>query len=263
MTLKKSPWIMKRVGREGVPIYTPESWKGMRRAGALAARTLDYIAPFVLPGVPTQELNDLCHAFIVRHDAIPAPLGYKGYPRSVCISPNHVICHGIPGPECLCDGDIVNIDVTVILDGWYGDTSRTFLVGTVDERARKLTQTAEEALKRGIEHVREGAFLGDIGHAIQSFVEAQGFSVVHEYCGHGIGRVFHDVPQVLHTGRPQTGLRLIEGMFLTIEPMINLGAPHTRLLDDDWTVVTHDGSLSAQFEHTLGVTKQGFEIFTI
>lgn len=244
-------------------IHGVEGFEGMRKAGRLAAQTLDYIAPFVVPGVTTAELDRLCHEFILKNDAIPAPLGYRGFPKSICTSINHVVCHGIPGDKKLVDGDILNIDVTVILAGWYGDTSRMYKVGKTGIRANKLIDVTYEAMMRGIEVVRPGATLGDIGHAIQSYAEKQGFSVVRDFCGHGIGRIFHAAPNVVHYGKPGTGLELKEGMFFTIEPMINAGKYQVKVLNDGWTAVTCDRSLSAQFEHSIGVTAQGFEIFTV
>ena len=243
-------------------IHGAEGFEGMRKAGKLAAETLDFITPYVKVGVTTQELDRLCHKFIVDHGAIPAPLGYRGFPKSICTSINHVVCHGIPGDRKLMDGDIVNIDVTVIVDGWHGDTSRMFCVGKVGVRAKKLIEVTYEAMMRGIEVVRPGATLGDIGHAIQSFVEKQGFSVVRDFCGHGLGKIFHCAPNVVHYGKPGQGLALKEGMFFTIEPMINAGRYEVKILSDDWTAVTRDKSLSAQFEHSLGVTSNGYEIFT-
>lgn len=246
-----------------IPIHSPPDFEGMRKAGHLAAQTLEFIAPYVKENVTTQELNDLCHEFIVSHNAIPAPLNYKGFPKSICTSINHVVCHGIPGPKKLQSGDIINIDITVILDGWHGDTSRMFSIGKVPILAQRLIDTTYEAMMRGIEVVRPGAQLGDIGHAIQSFAEAKGFSVVRDFCGHGLGRVFHEGPEVLHYGKPHTGLELKEGMFFTIEPMINAGRYDIKVLSDGWTAVTRDKSLSAQFEHSLGVTATGCEIFTL
>ena len=245
-----------------VTIKTPSEIEKMRVAGRLAAEVLEMVAEYVRPGVTTEELDRICHEHIVRRQqAIPANLGYKGFPKTVCTSVNHVICHGIPSPsKVLKDGDIVNIDVTVIRDGFHGDTSRMYLVGKPDVRAQRLCSVAFESMMRGIEQVRPGATLGDIGHAIQKHVEANGFSVVREYCGHGIGRVYHEDPQVLHYGKPGTGLRLEKGMTFTVEPMVNAGKPHTRLLPDGWTVVTKDHSLSAQWEHTVAVTDDGFEI---
>lgn len=229
--------------------HNAADFDGMRKAGRLAAETLDYIIPFVKPGITTGELDRLCHDFIVGHGAICAPLGYKGFPKSICTSVNHVVCHGIPGDKQLEDGDIVNLDVTTILDGWYGDTSRMFLVGEVGIKARKLVDTTYEAMMAGIAAVRPGATLGDIGAAIQRHAEAQRFSVVRDFCGHGLGRVFHDAPSVLHYGKAGTGLKLVSGMFFTIEPMINAGDWRVKVLSDGWTAVTKDRSLSAQFEH--------------
>lgn len=246
-----------------IPIYRPEDFEGMRKAGRLAAQVLDMIAPFVQEGVTTEELDQRCHEFIVSHGAVPAPLNYKGFPKSTCISLNQVVCHGIPGPRELREGDILNIDITVILNGWYGDTSRMFTVGNVAPLAKKLIQVTYDSLMRAIDIVRPGVTLGDIGHAIQTFVESNYFSVVRDYCGHGLGRVFHDEPQVPHFGRPGEGVVLEEGMFLTIEPMVNAGKAPTKVLSDGWTAVTRDHSLSAQFEHSLGVTAHGVEIFTL
>jgi methionyl aminopeptidase len=235
----------------------------MRKAGRLAAEVLDFIVPHVVPGVTTEELDRLCHEFIVENGAIPAPLNYRGFPKSICTSVNHVVCHGIPGPKKLKNGDSVNIDITVILDGWHGDTSRMFFVGKPPVKARRLCDITYDALMRGIEVVRPGAHFGDIGHAIQSYVEGERCSVVRDFCGHGIGRVFHDAPNVLHYGKPGTGPVMEEGMFFTIEPMVNAGKPDTKILDDEWTAVTRDRSLSMQFEHSLAVTKDGYEIFTL
>ncbi len=246
-----------------ITIHKPEDYEGMRRAGRLAAEVLDFITPHVVPGVSTGELDRLCHDFIVEHDAIPAPLNYRGFPKSICTSINHVVCHGIPGEKILRDGDIVNIDITVILDGWHGDTSRMFPVGKVGVKARLLMDVTYEALMRGIEVVRPGATVGDIGHAIQTFVEKQRFSVVRDFCGHGLGRIFHAPPSILHYGQPGTGPELREGMFFTIEPMINAGRYETKILSDGWTAVTKDRSLSAQFEHSVGVTADGCENFTV
>jgi methionyl aminopeptidase len=232
------------------------------KAGKLASQTLDFVTPFVKAGVTTEELDQLCHKFIVEKGAIPAPLGYRGFPKSICTSINHVVCHGIPGDRKLLDGDILNIDVTVIVDGWHGDTSRMFTVGKVGVRAKKLIDVTYEAMMRGIEVVRPGATLGDIGYAIQSFVEKQGFSVVRDFCGHGLGKIFHSPPNIVHFGKPGQGLELREGMFFTIEPMINAGRYEVKILSDNWTAVTRDKSLSAQFEHSLGVTTNGYEIFT-
>ncbi len=245
-----------------IKLHGPEDFAGMRRAGKLAAETLDFITPHVVPGVTTGELDRLCHGFIVDRDAIPAPLNYRGFPKSICTSINHVVCHGIPGDKKLQDGDIVNIDVTVILDGWHGDTSRMFYVGKVGVKAQRLCDVTYEAMMRGIEAVRPGATVGDIGHAIQSLAESHRYSVVRDFCGHGVGRIFHDAPSILHFGRPGRGPVLQEGMFFTVEPMINAGRFEVKLLEDGWTAVTRDRSLSAQFEHTIGVTATGYEIFT-
>ncbi len=235
----------------------------MRAAGRLAAQVLDMIGPHVQPGVKTEELDRICHQHIVEvQGAIPAPLNYHGFPKSICTSVNHQVCHGIPGPRALRKGDIVNIDITVIKDGFHGDTSRMFFVGEPSVMARRVTQISLECLQLGIELVRPGARLGDIGHAIQSHAEAQGCSVVREYCGHGIGRAFHEEPQVLHYGQPGTGLVLVPGMTFTIEPMINAGKRHVKVLPDGWTVVTKDRSLSAQWEHTVLVTEAGCEVLT-
>lgn len=245
-----------------IKLHGPEEFEGMRRAGRLAAETLDFITPHVQPGVTTGALDKLCHDFIMDHGAVPAPLGYRGFPKSICTSLNHVVCHGIPGEKRLRDGDILNIDVTVVLDGWHGDTSRMYFAGEVGVRARKLCETTYEAMMRGIRIVRPGATLGDIGHAIQSYAEAQRYSVVRDFCGHGLGRVFHDAPNILHYGEPGTGTVLRAGMFFTVEPMVNAGKWQVKMLADGWTAVTKDRSLSAQFEHSVGVTEDGVEIFT-
>jgi len=245
-----------------IKVHQADEFAGMHAAGCLAAETLDFIAPFVRPGVTTESLDALCHDFIVGRSAVPAPLHYRGFPKSICTSVNHVVCHGIPGPKVLEEGDIVNIDVTVILDGWHGDTSRMFYVGEVGVKARRLCDITYEAMMRGIEVVRPGATTGDIGHAIQSFVEKQRCSVVRDFCGHGLGRVFHDSPNILHYGAPGTGIELRAGMFFTVEPMVNLGKWQVKMLSDGWTAVTKDRSLSAQFEHSVGVTATGHEIFT-
>lgn len=252
-----------RFSPEGIELHGPEGFTGMRAAGRLAAEVLDYITPHVIPGAVTGDLDQLCHQYILDHKAVPAPLGYKGYPKSTCISINHVVCHGIPGPKKLIDGDIVNIDVTVILDGWYGDTSRTYCVGKVNRKAQRLVDVTYESMMAGIEAVKPGATLGDIGHAIQSVAEGAHFSVVRDFCGHGLGRVFHTNPSVVHYGEPGEGAILMPGMFFTIEPMINAGAWQTTVLPDGWTAVTKDRSLSAQFEHSLAVTETGYEIFTL
>jgi len=246
-----------------IVIHGQADFAGMRAAGGLAAATLDMIAPHVRPGVTTGELDALCHAFILAHGAVPAPLNYRGFPKSICTSINHVVCHGIPGEKKLADGDILNIDVTVILDGWHGDTSRMYVAGQPSTRARMLMEITYQSLMKGVAVVRPGMTLGDVGHAIQSFVEANRFSVVRDFCGHGIGRNFHAAPNVLHFGRPGEGPALRAGMFFTIEPMVNAGRPEVKVLDDGWTAVTRDRSLSAQFEHMVGVTADGCEIFTL
>ena len=246
-----------------IVIHGAEDFAGMRKAGHLAAETLDVLTPHVVPGVSTEALNTLCHDYILEHGAIPAPLDYRGFPKSICTSVNHVVCHGIPNErKVLQDGDIVNIDVTVILDGWHGDTSRMFFIGKPSVKARRLVEVTYEAMMRGIRAVKPGATLGDVGHAIQVYAEKHRFGVVRDFCGHGLGRVFHDAPSVLHYGRPGTGIVLREGMFFTIEPMINAGRPEVKILDDGWTAVTRDKSLSAQFEHSIAVTADGYEIFT-
>jgi methionyl aminopeptidase len=245
-------------------IHKPEDFAAMRKAGKLAAETLDMITEHVKPGVATEHLDKLCHDFIIDHKAIPAPLNYKGFPKSICTSINHVVCHGIPSDKRLEEGDIVNIDVTVILDGWHGDTSRMYYAGEkIPTKAKLLVDATYEAMMRGIALVKPGLHLGDIGHAIQSFAEAKRFSVVRDFCGHGIGKIFHMPPSVLHYGKAGTGPTLKPGMFFTIEPMVNAGSWQTKILSDGWTAVTKDKSLSAQFEHTIGVTEDGYEIFTL
>jgi len=246
-----------------IKIHTAEDFEGMRRAGLLAAQTLDEITPYAREGVRTDELDDLCEQFIRDHGAIPAPLNYRGFPKSICTSTNHVVCHGIPGAKRLKDGDIVNIDVTVILDGWHGDSSRMFPIGKIGVKAQRLIDVTFEAMWRGIRVVRPGTTVGDIGHAIQTYAESERFSVVRDFCGHGLGRVFHDAPNIPHFGEPGDGAELTEGMFFTIEPMINAGRWEVKVLSDGWTAVTKDRSLSAQFEHSIGVTKDGYEVFTL
>lgn len=248
---------------EGIRLYRQEDFAGMHAAGKLAAECLDMIGEHVVPGVRTDELDARIQKFVEDAGAVSATIGYRGYRHASCISVNHVVCHGIPGPKRLRNGDIVNIDVTVILDGWYGDTSRMYVAGKASRRAERLIEVTHEALMRGIEAVKPGNTFGDIGHAIQSFAEAERCSVVRDFCGHGLGRVFHDAPNVLHYGRPGEGAVLQPGMFFTIEPMVNLGAPQTKTLSDGWTAVTRDKSLSAQFEHAVGVTEEGYEIFTL
>ncbi len=255
---------IKRIkNKDGITIHQAEDFEGMERAGRLAAEVLDMIGEFVVPGVTTAELDKLCHDFMLAHDSVPATLGYRGYPASSCISINHVVCHGIPGDKSLKDGDILNIDVTAILDGWYGDNSRMYVAGAPSVKAKRLMQVTHDALMLGIEAARPGNTFGDIGHTIQSYVEKQRMSVVTDYCGHGIGRVFHAAPNVVHYGTPGSGPLIEEGMFFTIEPMVNLGRPETKTLGDEWTVVTRDKSLSAQFEHMIGIQADGPQIFTL
>lgn len=247
-----------------IKLHTADDFVGMRKAGRLAAELLDAVTPLVKPGVTTDNLDKFCHDFIIDHGAIPAPLNYKGFPKSICTSINHVVCHGIPCDKKLVNGDIVNIDVTVIVDGWYGDSSRTYLVGDkVSIKAVNLVDATYDAMMLGISMVKPGVRLGAIGHAIQTFAEQRRYSVVRDFCGHGIGRVFHAAPSVLHYGKPDEGAVLREGMFFTIEPMINIGRYEVKVKSDGWTAVTRDLSLSAQFEHTIGVTADGYEIFTL
>ena len=248
---------------ERVAIHDEVAFAAMRRAGRLAAECLDAVGPEVREGARTGDLDQFCEAFIRSRGAVPAPLGYRGYPKATCISVNHVVCHGIPGRKRLRKGDILNIDVTVILDGWYGDTSRMYSVPPVRAGARRLIDTVYDSLAAGIREIRPGARLGDIGAAIQARARAGRCSVVREFCGHGIGRVFHDAPSVLHYGMRDTGQELLSGMIFTVEPMINFGRPETKVLPDGWTAVTRDRSLSAQCEHTIGVTSGGVEIFTL
>ncbi|MCV6594849.1 MAG: type I methionyl aminopeptidase [Silicimonas sp.] len=270
-----------RLTRDGIRLYEAEDFAGMRKAGALAARILDEIAPLAVPGATTAQLDAAIEAKVNEAGATSATIGYKGYQHASCISVNHVVCHGIPGspipktdtlskdPEkrrandTLKDGDILNVDVTVVVDGWYGDTSRMYVAGAPAGKSERLIQITHDALMKGIEAVKPGNTFGDIGHAIQRFVEGHRMSVVRDFCGHGLGRVFHAPPNVLHYGRAGTGARLEPGMFFTIEPMVNLGRPETVVLDDEWTAVTRDRSLSAQFEHSVGVTEEGCEIFTL
>ena len=248
---------------DGISIFNQSAAEKMRAAGALAKSVLDYISPFVEPGVSTEQLNVLCHDYIIKHKAIPAPLNYKGFPKSICTSVNHVVCHGIPSDlKILKKGDIINIDVTVILDGWYGDTSRMYVAGKPSAQSVKLMQVTYDCLMGAIDMVRPGIHLGDIGHFIETLARKNNFSSVRSFCGHGIGPYFHGAPEVLHFGAPGTGVVLEEGMFFTIEPMINVGRAETKILKDGWTAVTKDKSLSAQYEHTMGVTKDGVEVFT-
>ncbi|MBF9150715.1 type I methionyl aminopeptidase [Novosphingobium jiangmenense] len=249
--------------RDGtIKLHGPAGFEGMRKAGRLAAEILDALAPLVVPGVRTDYLDDVVRQMTLDGGAVPATLGYRGYTHSCCISINHVVCHGIPSDKTLKDGDIVNIDVTPLLDGWHGDSSRMYLVGDVPLKAKRLVDVTYECLMIGIEQAKPGARLGDIGAAIQAHAEKQRYGVVREFCGHGLGRLFHDAPEVVHAARAGTGPELKPGMFFTIEPMINLGKPGVKILDDGWTAVTRDRSLSAQFEHSIGITEDGCEIFT-
>ena len=266
-----------KLTRDGIRIHERADFAGMHKAGELAAQILDDLAPHVAVGQTTGELDRMIEAHVNKAGATSATIGYKGYQHASCISVNHVVCHGIPGSklpkwkndtnrrtdDTLMDGDILNIDVTVIVDGWYGDTSRMFVAGQPKPYAERLMQVTHDSLMKGIEAVKPGNTFGDIGHAIQTFVEGHKMSVVRDFCGHGLGRVFHAPPNVLHYGRPGTGPVLEEGMFFTIEPMVNLGRPETKVLSDDWTAITRDKSLSAQFEHSIGVTANGCEIFTL
>ncbi len=245
-----------------IKLHGPEDFEGMRKAGRLAAECLDMLIPHVQPGVVTDALDRLAREFILDHGALPACLGYRGYTKTVCISVNHVVCHGIPSERALREGDIANIDVTAILDGWHGDHSRMYGVGPVAPRAKRLVDVTYEAMQRGMDAIKPGATTGDIGYAIQTYVEAQRCSVVRDFCGHGLGRVFHDSPNIVHFGQRGGGERLRPGMFFTIEPMVNLGKWQVKVLSDGWTAVTRDKSLSAQCEHSIGVTETGYEVFT-
>ena len=240
-----------------------EAFEKTRSAGIIAAGALNEVEKIIKPGIRTDQIDKLCYEYINDHDAYSAPLFYRGFPKSCCTSTNHVVCHGIPSNKILRDGDILNVDVTALKDGWHGDTSKTFEVGKVSVKAKKLVKTTYQALMNAIAIVKEGVCLGDIGSTIQNFVEAEGFSVVQDFCGHGIGRLFHQEPNILHYGKKGTGEKLKAGMIFTIEPMINFGNYETKILKDGWTAVTKDKSLSAQFEHTIGVTKEGYEIFTL
>jgi methionyl aminopeptidase len=245
-----------------IKLHGAQAFAGMRKAGGLVAQCLDMLVEHVKVGVTTEHLDALVADFAKAHEALPATLMYRGYRKSICTSINHVVCHGIPGDKPLKDGDIVNIDVTLILDGWHGDSSRMYTIGVIPRRAERLIEVTYDAMMRGIAAIRPGATTGDIGHAIQTFVEAQHMSVVRDFCGHGLGKLFHDEPNIVHVGRPGEGVVLKPGMFFTVEPMINLGRPHVKVLSDGWTAVTRDRSLSAQFEHTVGVTADGVEVFT-
>ena len=246
-----------------IKVHGPAAFEGMRKAGRLVAECLDMLVGVVEPGVTTEHIDNLVFEFGRKHKAIPATLMYRGYRKATCTSINHVVCHGIPNEKPLREGDIVNIDVTLIVDGWHGDSSRMYTVGQMPRRAERLIEVTYDAMMRGIAAIQPGATTGDIGAAIQSFVEAQHMSVVRDFCGHGLGRLFHDEPNIVHVGRPGEGIVLRPGMFFTVEPMINLGRPHVKVLSDGWTAVTRDRSLSAQFEHTVAVTKTGVEIFTL
>ena len=252
-----------RVTKDGIRIYQQSDFAGMHAAGKLAAEILDKVAALVVPGVTTGELDKFIEDYVNDAGAVSATIGYKGYKHASCISVNHVVCHGIPGDKRIKDGDVLNIDVTVIVDGWFGDTSRMYVAGKLGRKAERLIQVTHDSLMKGIEAVKPGNTFGDIGHAIQTYVESNRMSVVRDFCGHGLGRVFHAPPNVLHYGRAGTGPVLEEGMIFTIEPMVNLGRPETKVLKDDWTAVTRDKSLSAQFEHSIGVTADGCEIFTL
>lgn len=245
-----------------IKLHGPEAFAGMLMAGRLTARALDLMAEHVRPGVTTAELDRIALEFAGDHKAVPAPLFYRGYPKSICTSINHVVCHGIPNDKPLREGEIINIDITLIVDGWHGDSSRMFPVGAISRKAERLIEVTYESLMRGIAAARPGATTGDIGHAIQSYAEAERCSVVRDFCGHGLGKLFHDVPNILHYGRPGEGTVLRPGMIFTIEPMINLGKPHVKILSDGWTAVTRDRSLSAQFEHSVGITADSCQIFT-
>ena len=240
-----------------------EAFEKTRLAGAIASGALDEVAKIVKPGIKTHEIDKLCYEYINDHGAFSAPLFYRGFPKSCCTSSNHIVCHGIPSEKILKDGDIVNVDVTALKNGWHGDTSRTFEIGEVSIKAQKLVRTTYEAMMKSIKIIKEGIYLGDIGSVIQNHVEAEGFSVVRDFCGHGIGQKFHEKPNILHYGKPGTGEKIKSGMIFTIEPMINTGNFETKTLNDGWTAVTKDKSLSAQFEHTIGVTKDGCEVFTL
>ena len=246
-----------------IPIHTKKDFEGMREAGSLAADVLDSLSEKIVPGISTQEINDICHDQIIQNKAIPAPLNYKGFPKSVCTSVNHVVCHGIPSErKILSDGDIVNVDVTVILNGWHGDSSRMFVAGKTNKKNYEFLKITYESLLIGISEAKPGKHIGDIGNKIQKLAEGKGYSVVRDFCGHGIGKVYHEDPQVLHFGKPGTGIELVEGMCFTIEPMINQGTKYTKILSDGWTVETKDGRNSAQWEHTIAITSNGCDVLT-
>ncbi|MBO0344891.1 type I methionyl aminopeptidase [Roseibium sp. CAU 1637] len=251
---------MKNTGQ--VRLYGPEDFEGMRKASQLTARCLDELAAMVKPGLTTQAIDDFVFEFGEAHGALPATLNYRGYTKNTCTSINHVVCHGIPNDKPLKDGDIVNIDVTYILDGWHGDSSRMYPVGTVNRKSERLMEVTYNSLMLGIEAAKPGNTTGDIGHAIQTYVESHRYSVVRDFCGHGVGKLFHDAPNILHYGRPGEGVELKPGMIFTIEPMVNTGRPQVKVLNDGWTAVTRDRSLSAQYEHSIGITADGCDIFT-
>jgi len=246
-----------------IPIYSSKDFEGMRKAGLLAAKVLDELKNLIIPGISTEQINAFCHEMIIKHNAIPAPLNYKGFPKSICTSVNHVVCHGIPSKDkILQNGDIINVDVTVILNGWHGDSSRMYVAGKINKKIESFLKTTYECLLLGIENAKPGKNFGDIGYEIQKYAESKSFSVVRDFCGHGIGTVFHEPPNILHYGEKNTGIELKPGMTFTIEPMINAGKYDVKVLDDGWTAVTKDKSLSVQFEHTIGITENGYEIFT-
>ena len=251
------------INKDGIRIHTDTELDEMKLSCKLAAETLDMIGDYVRPGISTEIINSLCHEFMLDNGATPATLGYRGFPKSCCISINHVVCHGIPGPKILNDSDILNIDVTCILNGWFGDSSRMYVAGSASKKAKRLIEVTHNALIKGIEVVKPGNTFGDIGETIQKYVESEKMSVVRDFCGHGVGKSFHTAPNVLHFGEKNTGCKLEPGMFFTIEPMVNLGKPETKILSDNWTAVTKDKSLSAQFEHTVAVTSTGVEILTL
>ena len=253
----------KKKKMKDVALYSLEDFEGMRKAGRVAAETLDYITPFVVPGVTTGQLDALLEDFMRSKGAVPATLGYRGYPKASCISANHIVCHGIPGNKVLYDGDIINIDITPIVDGWFGDSSRMYFVGTPSLKARRLVQNAYDSMMAGIEASIIGNTMGDVGHAIETCAHKERFSVVEDFCGHGVGRAFHLLPNVLNYGRKGEGMEIKEGMIFTVEPMVNIGGSDTLVLSDGWTAITKDRTLSAQFEHTIGITKNGPEIFTL
>ena len=261
--MNKREYILDEFNNQ-IIIHTEKDFVGMRKAGKLASEVLDYVGQYVKVGISTEELDKKCHDFILyKQNAIPAPLNYNGFPKSICTSVNHVVCHGIPSEKTLKDGDVLNIDITVILNGWHGDTSRMFFIGKKSIKSQRLIETTFNSMWEGIKKVKPGNTLGDIGNAIQKYAESRGYSIVRDFCGHGIGKIFHSAPNVLHYGNVGEGMKLEKGMFFTIEPMINIGKKDIKILDDGWTAVTRDKKLSAQYEHTIGVTENGFEVFTL